>query len=275
MHQPPQGETIWGTINTCMEIALNVYMIIAKDADGIEHTGIMAKKETAEKNLSSKAVKIAQEDGDWLCYDDKTKDVPIFEILQRQLATCKRAEVAIMQQMEAIQRGDKVSVSDYFGECRQPIETPQGTVTDMSPICNGIYFAQDNQQMFFAVHETIADKYMTPTAVEFGQKQGEYLFYDLSTSAIPLNELKNVFGEAKALIVSEDSLYATLNLRFRAYVSLYNQYMPEDSQIPEINAPDSLFLAVQLEAAKDEEPVKQDSAYEPDFSEETGYEIEL
>ena len=49
MNQPPQGESIWGTINTCTEIALNIYMIIARDADGIEHTGIMARKETAEK----------------------------------------------------------------------------------------------------------------------------------------------------------------------------------------------------------------------------------
>ena len=44
MHQPPQGESIWGTINTCTEIALNIYMIIAKDANGTEHTGVMAKK---------------------------------------------------------------------------------------------------------------------------------------------------------------------------------------------------------------------------------------
>ena len=30
MNQPPQGESIWGTINTCTEIALNIYMIIAQ-----------------------------------------------------------------------------------------------------------------------------------------------------------------------------------------------------------------------------------------------------
>ena len=129
--------------------------------------------------------------------------------------------------------------------------------------------------MLFAVHEAIADNYMTPMAVEFGQKHGEYLFYDLASSAIPLNELKNVFRETEALIVSEDSLYATLNHRFQAYVSEYNHCMPEDSQIPEVNAPDGLFLAVQLEAAKDmQEEAEQGCSYEPDFNEETGYEIE-
>lgn len=274
MHQPPQGESIWGTINTCTEIALNIYMIIAKDADGIEHTGVMVKKETAGKNLSPKAVSMAQQDGSWLCYNENIKDIPVFEVLQRRMAACKRAETAIMQQMEDMKREGKVPLSDYFGECRPPVETPQGGVINTLPIRNGICFIQDNHEMLFAVHEAVADRYMTPGAVEFGQKHGEYLFYDLASSAIPLNELKDVFGEVEALIVSEDSLYATLNHRFQAYVSQYNHCMPEDSRIPEVNAPDALFLAIQLEEAKGmtEEPV-QAVSHEPDFNEEASFEI--
>lgn len=150
MHQPPQGESIWGTINTCTEIALNIYMIISKDANGIEHTGVMAKKETAEKKLSPKAVSMAEQDGDWLCYDENTKDIPMYEILQRKMAACKRAEAAIMQQMEDIKRDGRVSLSDYFGECKPPVETPQGDVIDTLPIRNGICFTQDNHEMLFS-----------------------------------------------------------------------------------------------------------------------------
>lgn len=275
MHQPPRGESIWGTINTCTEIAFNIYMIIAKDADGVEHTGVMAKKETAKKNLSPKAVDMAEEDGEWLCYDENKKDIPIFEVLQRKMAACKRAETAIMQQMEDIKRDGKVFLSDYFGECKPPVETPQSDVIDTLPIRNGIYFTQDNHEMLFAVHEAIADNYMTPTAIAYGQRHGEYLFYDLDSSAIPLNELKNVFGETEALIVSEDSLYATLNQRFRAYSSQYNNCMPEECRIPEVIAPDGLFLSIQLETAKNmTKEMEQDDTYEPDFNEETGYEIE-
>lgn len=275
MHQPPQRESIWGTINTCTEIAFNIYMIFAKDENGIEHTGVMAKKETAKKNLSPKAVSMAEQDRDWLYYDEHTKDIPMFEILERKMEACKRAITAIKQEMEDIKRDGKVSLSDYFGECRPPVETPQGDVIDTLPIRNGICFTQDNHEMLFAVHEEVADNYMTPTAMEFGQKHGKYLFYDLASSAIPLNELKNVFGDVEALIVSEHSLYATLNHRFQAYVSQYNHCLPEESRIPEVNAPDALFLAVQLEAAKNiTEELAQDGAYEPNFNEETDYEIE-
>lgn len=274
MHQQPQGESIWGTINSCVEIALDIYMIIAKDANGIEHNGIMARKDTAEKNLSPKAVSMAEQDGGWLCYDENTKDIPVYEVLQRKMAACKRAEAAIMQQIEEIRRDGKVALSDYFGECRPPVETPHGEAVDLLPIRNGIYFTQDNHEMLFAVHETVADNYMSPASAEFGQRHGEYLYYDLMASAIPISELKNVFTETEALVMSEDSLYATLNHRFQAYVSQYNHCMPEESRIPEVDAPEGLFLSVQLEAAKESaEETGQAIPLEPDFNEETGFEI--
>lgn len=274
MHQQPQGESIWGTINSCVEIALDIYMIIAKDANGIEHSGIMARKDTAEKNLSPKAVSMAEKDGDWLCYDENTKDIPVYEVLQRKMAACKRAEAAIMQQIEEIRRDGKVALSDYFGECRPPVETPYGEAVDLLPIRNGIYFTQDNHEMLFAVHEAVADNYMSPAAAEFGQRHGEYLYYDLMASAIPISELKNVFVETEALILSEDSLYATLNNRFPLYTTQYNHCMPEESRIPKADAPEGLFLSVQLEAAKESaEETGQAIPLEPDFNEETGYEI--
>ena len=276
MHQQPQGESIWGTINTCTEIALNIYMIIARDADGIEHTGIMARKEAAEKNLSAKAVSMARQDGDWLYYDEDTKDIPMYEVLQRRMADCKRVEAAVMKQMEEIRQDGKLSRTDYFGECSPPAETPQGGVVDLLPVRNGIYFTQDNHEMKLAVHEAVTDNFMSPMAAEFGQKQGEYLFYDMTTSAIPLNELKNVFDEAETLIVSEDSLFATLNNRFQAYVSEYNACMPEENQIPEVNAPESLFLAVQLEQTGEtgEQETPPAAEAEEEYGEQVDYGVE-
>ncbi len=273
MHQQPQGESIWGTINTCVEIALNIYEITAKDKNGVERTGVMARRDTA--NLSPKAASMGTQDGDWLCYDENTKDIPIYETLQRRIEQCKKVESAALKQMEEIKRNGKVSLTDYFGKCAPPTESPQSEVSDALPICNGIYFTQDHENMKFAVHEVVADNFMTPIAASFGQKKGEYLFYELTSSAIALNELKDVFNETEALIVSEDSLYATLNRRFPIYVSAYNELVQQESRIPKVDAPDSLFLAVQLETAKNmTEETAQDGIYEPDFNEETGYEIE-
>lgn len=277
MHHQPSGESIWGNINTCMEIALDIYMIIAKDENGIEHHGVMARKSTAEKNLSSKAVSMAEQDGEWLCYDENTKDIPMYEVLQRRVAACKKIESAALKEMAEIKRDGKLSLTDYFGECLPPTQTQHGPVADMLYIRNGIYFTQDGNEMQFAVHEAVADNYMSAMAAEFGRRQGDYLFYDLATCAVALNELKNVFDEADALIVSEDSLYATLHKHFPAYTSVYNEMMQEEYQVPYVDGPTELFLQAQLEAVKSEaeesQPAHEAEHSESDFNEEVGYEI--
>lgn len=278
MHQPPQGESLWGTINTAIEIAIDLYMVIATDEAGVEHTGVMARKGTAVQNLSPKAVSMAEQDGEWLCYDENSKDIPVYEALQQRMATCKRMEAAVIKQMEEIKRDGKLSLADYFGECNPPTETPNGNVVDRLAIRNGVYFTHDNTSMGFAVHEAIADNYMSDSAVAFGRRQGDYLYYDLTSCAVAMNELKNVFSEVDALVVSQDSLNATLNQRFKTYVSQYNALMPEDDRIPEANAPESLFLAVQLAAAKEAGKKAPDDQHdcapqEPDFHEESDFEV--
>ncbi len=276
MHQPPQGESIWGTINTCVEIALNVYMIVAVDGQGIEREGVMVRKNAVNDTLSEKAAAMGREDGDWLCFDENKKDIPVYEVLQRRMALCRRMESAVMKQMEEIRRDGKLSLTDYFGECAPPVETPAGRVDDRLHVRNGIYMTQDEESLKFAVHEAVADNFMSPMAAECGKRQGDYLFYDTASSAVMLNELNNVFDEVSALVISEDSLYATLDQKFPAYKQLYNACVPKEEQIPEADAPAELFLAVQLEAARDrEEPESQPEEEErlEEFGEQIDYEI--
>lgn len=272
MHQPPQGESIWGTINTCVEIALNVYMIVAVDGQGIEREGVMVRKDAVRDTLSDKAADMGKEDGDWLCFDEDKKDIPMYEVLQRRMALCRRMEAVVMKQMEEIQRDGKLSLTDYFGECVPPVETPAGQVDDRLHVRNGIYMTQDGESMKFAVHEAVADNFMSPMAVECGNRQGDYLFYDTASSAVMLNELKHVFDEVSALVISEDSLYATLDQNFPAYKQLYNACVPKEEQIPKADAPTELFLAVQLEAARDRE--EQESRSMEETEEEFGEQID-
>lgn len=253
MYQKPQGESIWGTINTCVEIALDVYMIVAVDEQGIEREGVMVRKNAVKDTLSEKAICMGREEGDWLYFDEDKKDVPIYEVLQRRMALCRRMESVVMKQIEEIQRDGKLSLTDYFGECVPPVETPAGRIADVLHVRNGIYMTQDGESMKFAVHEAVADNFMSPMAVECGTRKGDYLFYDTASSAVMLNELKNVFDEVAALIISEDSLYATLNQKFPVYKQMYNACVPKEERIPEVDAPVELFLAVQLEAARDRE----------------------
>ena len=243
MQHQPQGDCLWGKIQVCASIAPGVYTVSAIDQGGMEHEGIMVRKSAAGDILSEKAAGLGQEDGPWLCYGEDTRDIPVYEILRHRMAECKKTEAVIIRQMEEIRRDGRLSLTDYFGECERPEKTPEGAVSGVRRVRNGIYFVQDGRGMKFAVHEAVADYFLSPMAAGYGVRRGEYLYYDIDGGcAVALHELKNVFEEAEALICSKESLYATLNRYFAGYTALYNLCMPETEQIPQADAPAFRFL---------------------------------
>lgn len=273
MHQQPTT-SIWGTINSCIEIALNIYMIIATDENGKEHTGIMAKKDIAHQTLSEETRKRAKEDGEWLYFDEKEKEIPMYELLQRRVVLCKQIENATRKELEEIKNNSKGKVNDSFGECLPPEETEGCKKEDMSKIRNGIYFVKEKEETKFAIHKEIVQKYVSVFGMEFGKEQGDYYVYDLTTSAIPLYELKSIFKEIEELIVSEGSLYATLNQKFPFYTNNYNQLYEKEYQIPEKYGATDLFLKLQLEQEERKEEVEVwQEEYEQDFNEEIEFEF--
>ncbi len=59
----PQGGSIWGNINLCIEIALNIYYIV-----GNHEEGIMIPKKHAEETFSDKTVAAGKESDGCLYY---------------------------------------------------------------------------------------------------------------------------------------------------------------------------------------------------------------
>lgn len=252
MYTPLPEESPWGTIKNSTAIGLNIYAVTAIGENGFEYEGIMVLKSAVGKILSVKAASMGQDNGEWLCYGEDTKDIPVYEILQRHLAELKRNGAAVSRQLEEIRQHGRLLLTDYFGECAPPLKMPDGVASEMFYIKNGIYLVQNANGLKLAVHEAVAENYMTPMAAEYGIRKGEYLFYETSgtsgaTCSVALYELKNVFREVAALIVSESSLYATLYQDFGEYVILYNRYVPEWERIPEENAVANMFLALQIE----------------------------
>lgn len=70
-------------------------------------------------------------------------------------------------------------------------------------------------------------------------------------------------------IVSADSLYATLHGQFGEYVKAFNALVPtEEQQVPSADAPEHLFLPLQLE-------LSQEAGEPEDLSEEYGESVEF
>lgn len=266
----PQGESIWGNINLCIEIALDIYYICGEHGEGI-----MIPKEHAEKNFSKKTVEAGKEADGCLYYPKgETMDMPIYEIMQKRAVMARKMELVAAGQMEAIRKGGQEAVSVLF-EGMKPPEHRDGK---MKQIREGIYLTgEENPQ--FVLHERIAEHFLTPYACEFGRKENGYFYYNLQSVAIPLYELKRIFPECQEMIVSEESLCATLCTYYPAYRENYNAIVSEDEQIPLISAPENLFLQEQLDRAGEsvkeeiiqEETLAKEETDEDEYGEQIDY----
>jgi len=261
MHHQPQGDSIWGNINTVVEIAINVYYIFAENGEGI-----MIPKEKAGDIISEKAASMGKEDNGYLCYGrDENMEIPMYEVLQKRVDACERIRQKALEQMEEIKREGNLRLTDYFGECDPPGTTPEGKADNHQKVRNGIYFVETGDMAYFAVQETVADNFLSPMACVAGEKKDGYIYYDLTTSAIPLNELRQVYSEIDSLIVSEDSLKATLVASFPTYLSAYNSIVQEEARIPPIEAPVALFLQQQLDVCQNIVDIEQSSEQVADY----------
>ena len=79
----PQGDSIWGNINLCIEIALNIYYLCGEKGEGI-----VIPKEQAEKDFSPETVAAGKESDGYLYYP-KGEAMEMFrhEMLQKRLGT--------------------------------------------------------------------------------------------------------------------------------------------------------------------------------------------
>lgn len=93
----PQGDSIWGNINLCIEIALNIYYLCGEKGEGI-----VIPKEQAEKDFSPETVAAGKESDGYLYYP-KGEAMEMFrqEMLQKRLVMIKKMELAATEQMEA------------------------------------------------------------------------------------------------------------------------------------------------------------------------------
>ncbi|MBD5480355.1 MAG: hypothetical protein HDR14_13905 [Lachnospiraceae bacterium] len=252
----PQGESIWGNINLCIEIAFNIYYICADKG-----AGVVIPKDYASEFFSEKTMAAGKESDGYLYYGEKeSMDLPMYEIMQKRASRARKVQAEAARQMQIISEGGQLQETDYLADIAAP---DHGQM-----IQNGIYLVE-GEPVGIAVQEQVAEYFMTVYACEFGRHEGGYLYYDSASSAIPLYELQQVFPEVKKMIVSEESLYATLCQQYPVYREWYNQLVEEGDQIPHTDTPVCLFLKEQLEVEKkrQEQAVGEGQAFCLDFGE--------
>ena len=113
---------------------------------------------------------------------------------------------------------NKTRLDTYF----PPATCPEGEVLHWRRITNGIFFVYGYQSVYFAVHEKIAEYYLTAPAAAYGYYQEDYLFYSPLECAPAVFELERAFPALGQVLENRSSLYATLQRYYADYVDFYN-----------------------------------------------------
>lgn len=268
----PQGDSIWGNINLCIEIALNIYYIVGEKGEGI-----VIPRKHAEENFSDRTVAAGEESGGCLYYPkEETMDMPLYEMMQKRAAMARKMELVAAAQIDAIRKKGQEAVTGFL-ECMEP---PEYGGESLKRIREGIYIT-GGEEPKFVIHERTAELFLSPYACEFGRNENGYFHYTLQSAAIPLYELKGMFPECRELIVSEESLCATICTHYPAYREEYNAVVPEEERIPQNSAPENLFLQEQLDRVQAAEKIGQEEvlvgeeAGEDDYGEQVDYGFEI
>ncbi len=199
-------------------------------------------------------------------------DMPLYEMMLKRAAMARKMELAAAGQMEEIRkRGNGMALTLLEG-----IEPPPLADDSARQIREGI-FLTGGEEPRFMIHEKAAEYFLSPYACEFGRNENGYFSYTLQSAAIPLYELKKVFPECRDMIVSEESLLATICTSYPAYREEYNAVVPKEEQIPLVEAPENLFLQEQLDRvqmAVDEAVQEKMEEEDEEYGEQVYYGLE-
>lgn len=253
--------SIWGTILSCAEIALNVYSVVA--AKG---RGIMIPEDEAEMLLSEKARAQGETADGFLHYEENgpSQLAAAYELVKNgHISDPELVEqIGTPEQME--EQG-RYRNPEYFGGLPEPEAAPDtwGGAKGWSPIDNGIFYLEGADRSGFAVHKTVVDLAMSGYAQDIGGREGDYHFFDLNhEAAVAVFELSASHPAMLERITSWESLMHTLAESFPDYTDKMNHLSDQDNLIVNFPAPSFMFLQQHLDRAASAPAVEHENTAE-------------
>ncbi|MNW44995.1 hypothetical protein D3C74_222460 [compost metagenome] len=254
----PQPQiSIWGTILTCVEIGLHIYALQAE-----HNQGLVLDADFAKEKLSDEALKLGQQHGDHIYFDDVKSIVPTYELAQQGAINHPELSEVTANPEKMIQEG-RYFAPEYFGEFEAPRDAAGQELSPCQRLDNGIYLAERQGVQQLAVHQTVGNQVLSDMALHHAAGQGDYYYYPLDDCSIPVYELSASHPGVLAQVINEDSLLHTLCDDYPQYVGMHNLHTEEWGHIHDHAAPKSLFLQVQLDYAAQHETFQSETDTQP------------
>ncbi|MCI8443315.1 MAG: hypothetical protein HFG27_12430 [Provencibacterium sp.] len=162
-----------------------------------------------------------------------------YEALRRSLTRHERYCESLRSRIAELERSGKLSLPKYFGEFSPPQRTPEGELLSWQTLHEGVFLLETSAGRQLALHEAVAERYLTAVAAAAGEFLGDYCFFKESM-VVALFELSEAFPDIRQLL-SLPSLYAVLRRLYPAYVDFHNDIYPQ-ALIPLAEGEEGPFL---------------------------------
>ena len=235
-------KSLLSTIISCIEIGLNVYALTLNNGGIALWVDEKLAKEIFHEDMLRRVQK---------AYGKYIFDIENKECLAAAYYLTKSGGIKNIASItnffgtvDQMEQEGKVHYPEYFGELEPPTTSVWGNVTETIPIDNGIMLVKTYKQSGLAIHKDIIEAYLSTPVEEVGLKDDAYLFYDIESScAVPLYELAMFNSKVLDVIISMDSLKATLKENF----SLYVKGQSLDFENVYYTKPSGVFLQQQID----------------------------
>ena len=230
---PAPSESIWGSINTCFEIGLEIYQIYCElTKTGEKTNGITIPAEKAKEILSKEALAQGVEKDGFYYFESPNQILaPLFELLKSAKINDKDF-INSIGGLEGIERAGKAGNPEYFGSLplpqpnvpfdNLPVSLPE-TERTVKEIRSGLSVVKDEEHRFFvAVHKTLAERDLTAAALRHGDQIDDFYFFGAIACAIPIFELARKYPEIETAIRNRESMEQTIITKAPDYAAEWN-----------------------------------------------------
>jgi len=231
---PAPHESIWGSINTCFEIGIEIYQLFCKAQNGENKSGISIPIDRAKEILSEKALSLGAEKDGFIHFESPNQILaPLFELLKSAAITDEDVNKTFGNLAE-LEQLIKAVTPEYMGSLPLPdaeaafdkltVElSPPESERTVKEIRSGLSIVKDEENHFFvAVHKTLAERDLTPTALKYADRLDDFYFYGAIACAIPIYELARKYPEINDIVRNNESLIQTMVTKAPNYVADWN-----------------------------------------------------
>lgn len=148
-----------------------------------------------------------------------------YESLRRSLMRHERYCESLRRRIAELERSGKLSSPKYFGEFSPPQHVPAGELISWQALHEGVFLLETTAGRQLAVHEAVAERYLTAVAAASGEFLGDYCFFEESM-AVALFELSGAFPDIRE-VLNLPALYTALRRLYPAYVAFHNDIYKE------------------------------------------------